>query len=189
MLGWRRRRAGRERGAIAVEAALVTPVILLLLFGVVEFGMYFKDSLAVSNAVRAGVRIASAEPRQSTFAADAAASVAREGSALSMAAVEELWVYRADKETGAPTTGSFDDCTECVKFTWDEATSSFTQNGGSWPATAHNACQGDSDRTHVGIYLRYRHPSSTNLIFNEISMGDYAVMSFEPIPEARGCKA
>ncbi|WP_420372033.1 TadE family protein [Pedococcus badiiscoriae] len=51
-----------DRGAAAVEAAIVTPLILLIVFGIMEFGMVFKDTLTVSTSVRAGARTASAEP-------------------------------------------------------------------------------------------------------------------------------
>ena len=49
-----RRRSG-DRGASAVEAAIVTPVVMAMLFGIIEFGFFFKDYLAVAAGVRAGV--------------------------------------------------------------------------------------------------------------------------------------
>ena len=39
------------------------PALLLLIVGLLEFGLAFKDQLAITSAVRAGARIASAEPR------------------------------------------------------------------------------------------------------------------------------
>ena len=45
----------------------------------IEFGLAFKDQLAMTSAVRAGARIASAEPRSATFATDAASQVATRG--------------------------------------------------------------------------------------------------------------
>ena len=106
-----------DRGVAAVEAAIVTPIFLLVVIGVIEFGLAFKDQLAVTSAVRAGARIASAEPRTTTFATDAAAQVAREGSALDMSNVQALWVYQADA-SGHPVGagGTFNSCaTNCVR--------------------------------------------------------------------------
>lgn len=188
----RRRRERRERGAVAVEAALVMPILVALVFGIVEFGMYFKDSLAVSNAVRAGVRIASAEPRIEHFATDAADSVAREATALSMGDVAELWVYQAD-DAGIPVgdTGRFQSCTSCVKYSWDAGAGSFREISDTWPHTAHNACipeEGGTDRRmSIGVYLRYRHESTTHLFMDEMEIRDHAVMKFEPIPVAKVC--
>lgn len=46
----------KERGAALVEAAFVYPLLFLAIFGVVEFGMAFKDYLSVSHAARDGAR-------------------------------------------------------------------------------------------------------------------------------------
>lgn len=56
-----RRRSG-ERGAVAVEAALVLPILLTLVFGIIEFSLVLRDQVAISSAVRVGARIASANP-------------------------------------------------------------------------------------------------------------------------------
>jgi hypothetical protein len=51
-----RRRSYRrdQRGAAVVEAALVLPAIIALLFGMLEMGLYFKDSLTVSEVTKDG---------------------------------------------------------------------------------------------------------------------------------------
>ena len=60
-VGWRGRmrsrveEGGSERGAVLVEAALVFPLFLLLLFGLIEFGFIFKDTQTIDNMTRAGV--------------------------------------------------------------------------------------------------------------------------------------
>src|SRR3712207_2963636 len=54
-----RRGPGRgERGAIAVEAALVTPLVLVMLIGMVEFSFALRDYVSVASAVRTGIRTA-----------------------------------------------------------------------------------------------------------------------------------
>jgi Flp pilus assembly protein TadG len=52
-------RRGRDRGAAAVEFALVVPVLITLIFGSLEFGLYFQARTMVENAAREGVRTAS----------------------------------------------------------------------------------------------------------------------------------
>lgn len=174
---------------MAVEAALVTPIFVLLVFGVIEFGMLFKDWLAVSSSVRAGTRMASAQPRVATYATDAAAEVAREASALDMDNVQALWVYKAAPD-GTPVGGggTFSTCSTCVRYTWDPSTQAFVEQSSSWPSTAQNACQGDPDRDILGVYLKIRHDAVTGFIFDGFDISEHTVMALEPIPAITGCK-
>jgi hypothetical protein len=187
----RRRLDGkRDRGVVAVEAAIITPIFILILIGVLEFGLVFKDQLAVTSAVRAGARIASAEPRLATFASDAADAVAHEGSALDMTQVQSLWVYKADT-SGHPigAGGTFSSCaTSCVQFTWSAAQSKFVQSSGSWPATSQDACYGEQDS--IGVYLSFKHDAVTNLIFNTMNLTSHTTMRLEPYAtvSGSGCK-
>jgi len=49
-------RVGREDGQALVEFALVLPLLLLLLFGIIEFGLALNRYLSLNDAVRAGAR-------------------------------------------------------------------------------------------------------------------------------------
>lgn len=53
-----RRRRGRraQRGVAAVEFALVLPVLLILLFGIIEMGLFLYDKAVITNASREGAR-------------------------------------------------------------------------------------------------------------------------------------
>ena len=51
------RRLRDERGASAVEFALILPLLVLLVLGIVEFGRGFQVSGTLSAAAREGVRV------------------------------------------------------------------------------------------------------------------------------------
>lgn len=56
---WRTRTNGRtERGAAAVEFALVIFPLLMVLFGIINFGYAFAQQIALDNAARQGARYA-----------------------------------------------------------------------------------------------------------------------------------
>lgn len=63
-----------ERGAAAVEFALVLPVFLLLVLGIITFGLIFKDYLGISHAAREGVRWAALGASQGEVDAKASAA-------------------------------------------------------------------------------------------------------------------
>lgn len=51
-----RLRKQNDRGAVAAEFALLLPVFLLILFGIIEFGMLMYGREVVTNAAREGAR-------------------------------------------------------------------------------------------------------------------------------------
>lgn len=55
----RRVRRGRlRRGAAVVEMAVVTPLLLMLMFGIIEFGWVFMVQETITNAAREAARVA-----------------------------------------------------------------------------------------------------------------------------------
>ena len=50
---WHRR---EERGSVVVEFALVLPILMLLLFGIIEFGRGYNAKIQLTSAVREGAR-------------------------------------------------------------------------------------------------------------------------------------
>jgi len=57
IFGTPNRRADRK-GTVSVEAALVMPLLIILLFGIIEFGFIFKDILLLHQIAREGARVA-----------------------------------------------------------------------------------------------------------------------------------
>lgn len=185
--GWSR----GERGSSAVEAAIVTPVIMTLFFGIIEMGFVFKDYLAVAGTVRAGVRMASANPRNISFAQMSADQVAKTGGAMNFKNVQELWVYKVTAtpaSSNLPTlkTDFANGCSPCVKFTWNNTTKKFVKSWDDWAASSQNACSTSPDR--VGVYLKLKHDAFTGLVFKTVSIAEANIMSLEPMPVLNGCK-
>jgi Flp pilus assembly protein TadG len=45
-----------QKGQALVEFAIVLPILLLLVFGIIQFGILFNNYLTLTDAVRAGAR-------------------------------------------------------------------------------------------------------------------------------------
>jgi Flp pilus assembly protein TadG len=45
-----------QKGAAAVEFAIVAPLLFIILFGIIEFGLLFFDKAIITNASREGAR-------------------------------------------------------------------------------------------------------------------------------------
>jgi Flp pilus assembly pilin Flp len=205
----RLRRRRNERGAAAVEAALITPILVLLVFGIIEFSFVLRDYQVVSSDVRAGARIASTgagsgpgtcesyvgappctngnAPALAQLAADA---IQREGSAMPPNAINYILVYKANDSglPGTATTMPANDCggaASCVKFTWVPAQSAFRYSSGTWNSTTISACfPGNTTNPldRVGVYVNTTHRMITGLFGSTLSIKDRTVMDFEPLP-------
>jgi Flp pilus assembly protein TadG len=62
----RQRSLRNRRGGAAVEAALVLPMIVMFLFGVLEYGRYIMTLQVMTNAAREGARFALAHTQPVT---------------------------------------------------------------------------------------------------------------------------
>jgi len=58
---FRRSGGDHERGQALVEFAMVMPIMLLLLFALVDFGRAFYSWLLITNAAREGARVAATQ--------------------------------------------------------------------------------------------------------------------------------
>lgn len=59
----RMKRRTNERGASALEFALVMPILVMLVFGIISFGFLFAQDLALGNAARQTARYSVVENR------------------------------------------------------------------------------------------------------------------------------
>jgi Flp pilus assembly protein TadG len=71
----RRHHIRNEEGQAFVEFALVAPILLLVLFGIIQFGIAFMHSVALTDAVRAGARKAAVSRTASDPSGAASAAV------------------------------------------------------------------------------------------------------------------
>jgi Flp pilus assembly protein TadG len=69
------RRSEREKGAIAVEMAILLPVLIVLLLGMMEFGRALNTQATLSHAARESVRVVAVtkDASKAKAAADGAA--------------------------------------------------------------------------------------------------------------------
>ncbi|WP_322921109.1 TadE/TadG family type IV pilus assembly protein [Nocardioides renjunii] len=73
------RKRTNERGAAAVEFALVVPLLFVLVFGMIDFGWAINRYAVINNAAREGVRLASLGTDSSEVAASVLDSLSDSG--------------------------------------------------------------------------------------------------------------
>jgi hypothetical protein len=217
-----RQRAARRRededGVVAVEAALITGLVFLLIFGILEFTFIGRDYVGVTSAARVGARIAStaadagpclAEETDEVpcpskmvpeLAQQAADEIGRTVSALDKDSIRHILVYKAN-QSGNPSVPreapTLEACvSECVAYKWYPGQDRFRYFQGGWNSSLIDACatsrksvDGSSGKLDtVGVKVVVDHNLMTGIFGRSMELSDHAVMKFEPLAN-KGCAA
>jgi hypothetical protein len=163
-------------------------------FGIIEYGFVFKDSLTVTSATRSGVRTAAALAKDPNYATQAASAVASAVGAVASDSPQILWIYKAgpngrpcvDQACATENANFSINCTVCYRYSWNAISKTWTDTGGtSWTALNQNACSSSSSTPDsVGVYLKANHKFFTSLFGSTKTLTDSTVMRLEPRPAA-----
>jgi hypothetical protein len=176
-----------DEGVTIVEAAFVLPVVIVMFFAIIEFGLLFAGISTTSSSTRAGARYASANFGVSSDRQVAANAIRDEVQAALSARTgldtpQILWIYHATA-TGTPVGGSFASCaTECFRYTWDAATQAFVVQGGGWanPDVCIDVVNPGLDS--IGVYLQVKHDLVSGFFMPNRIIQEHTVTRLEPIP-------
>jgi hypothetical protein len=192
----RRRRARGDRGAAMVEAAFITPVFALLIFGILEFGLTFRDYLTVANVSRDSARGASAYG-DDLYADYNIIQVAQQSSkGFRPNELQRLVIFDAGSVNGSirssshPAHGCLTGggipgvCNVYLAADLNRPKSDFgckspTALDGFWCPTGREVrASGPPD--YVGVYVKARHDFITGLFGPGMDLTDEIIMRIEP---------
>lgn len=202
--GWRGSRLGRvfhhrrprsETGAALVEAAIILPVLMVFLLGIIEFGLVYATGATATGSSRSGARLAAAsfgpgKATMSTQAANVANAVSADLTALSSAVPVGMVVYKVNGTDGSPSGGfpaknatMTGGCTSnCYRYTWNTSTKKMVASGGpGWTLSNADICQAASTAS-VGVWVLLRHNYLTQILGQYKFVTGLTVMRLEPIP-------
>jgi hypothetical protein len=175
-------RSGRRldsRGAVLVEAALVTPVVILVMMAIVDGGMLMLTLLSTDEVVGDGSRSAIVLRDEEDADARILDAIEPRLTGLRRSQVERIVIYRATGPDADPptacTTGpvSSSAADECSAY----APADFDKNWGDldcgWCPSDRN--EGD----YIGVWVRLNYDSVTGLM-GRATMTDRQVRMIEP---------
>jgi Flp pilus assembly protein TadG len=174
-----------DDGSALVEAAIVLPIVVLMIFGIVEIGFLFRSATIVSTSSRSGARLAAAQyggastvASQDNVMDNVRLTVEKD---LTSRASDDtpivLWIYKADVN-GNPPSGNFASCgSPCYVYTWNAGTGHFTKTSGTWTTAVACGLAHDS----VGVYVKATHlPIGFTSTFGAFNINERTVMRLEP---------
>jgi len=190
-----------ERGTTMVEAAFVTPVFLILIFGIIEMGFLFRNYLAVNNAGLSGARAASVAGDDPDTDFLIVRTVAHGVEAMGVENLDFIVVYSAD----SPAATVHPSCLhggsvtlKCNRFTKREFYLSLESSPGVktdwacasgavdrfWCPTDRNSQvpsgAGDPEIDYVGVYVQANHQYLTGFFGSETKLSSDRVIRLEP---------
>jgi len=133
-------RAAPRRGTSTVELAMVAPLLIFLLFGIIEFGLMVKDLVGVNQAAREGARCAAVGATPATLDTRIAAAAPT----INGANLQKTYEYRA----------------------FDEASGTW----GDWQALADDGVENTAETgDQIRISIQYPHQLVTGGLFAGIA--------------------
>jgi hypothetical protein len=175
---------------VSVEAALIMPLVLLLTFGIVEFGTYWNTGHTVNEAARSGARLGATKARELGYADDMVAVITERLSGINTDAIQYLTIYKADPVTGDPVTGDVLTCTEdCYRYSWNITEDEFVADGtAEWPALEQSACGTTGHNDYVGVYLEADWTSPSGIFGDSRTVSETSIVRLEPVPLTELCE-
>jgi Flp pilus assembly protein TadG len=200
------RRRARERGQGLVEFAMLVPVFLLLLLGILEFGLAFDHAMTINYATREGARggAAFASGNETTMICGSSVDVDKHivaavqrvldapGSQVDTDRIAEIRIYRA-AANGTQVGSSANVWTYAAGAgpAVDGENLDFQASTTNWNAcTRNNAWNGTTAPDSIGVSIRYSYAFATPLasifgFFGEsggatLAINDRTVMALNP---------
>ncbi len=190
------RRQG-ERGNALVEAVIVIPLLMLLTFGGIEFGIGFSQKGGLESVARAGARVAAtltdadcipgaagcrAVSPHTEIGVVTASAVNAALAQTSLPELDDLYIYQVDAN-GRASGFSGSACTggDCIHVTANASHNAFDLGtlSGSWDKADRNACELNADRVGVTVVGTFKF--LTRLVGSgNVTLKETAVLQLEP---------
>lgn len=182
-----------DRGAVMVELAIISIVLLYLIAGIADFGLAWRDKLTVENATRAGARTASNLGADRSADYNLLQSVKAALADLPRANIHRVVVFPSDS-TGTPSSAcrtnplpvvgqtcnvySADQLFDLTPADFTGSTCSGTAPDRFWCPTGRVTAQATAD--YLGVWVEIHRDRMTDLLPGQTTIRSTSVMRLEP---------
>lgn len=189
----RGRRRRNEIGAVLAEAALITPIFLLLLFGILEWGYAFLDRSTVKNTSLVAARVASSEGSNPSADYNVLQAAKKAAAGMRRGDIDMIVVYKATNANATVPTpcltssSAGSSCNRYLPADLDRPQSDFGVCGATAPdqywcpttrKTAVNGSNGPPD--YIGVYVQATHKNITGLFGSTYVFKTDTIIRIEP---------
>jgi Flp pilus assembly protein TadG len=183
-----------QRGAAMVEFAIILPLVLLLTFGLIDFGFAFADAAGIKSAGRSGARIGSALSKQSGQLRSIIAAVNSGLGNSTRAQATELIVYAARPQgfsapnscTQGTTAGASSMCfDQIIPANAPDIFNPSSADLDAWDGAVHfqDACPANGTTVSawkLSVTVKANYPFLTRFIGANVKLHETVVIDLEP---------
>lgn len=199
-----------DRGAALVETALVAPILILILLGILEFGWLYRDQLTANDAVANAARLGSLQGAKNLETGENADYVMMRSLREATASFDpEYWdniiIFKAQSSAAGPPLdqvpaackgGNSNNAADCNAYDPYEAFLA-VQNGDAdyfrCQSAGDPACGWDPEDPdarsdgpdaleidYVGVYIKVDRPSLTGFFSDRVTIEEASIVRIEP---------
>ncbi|HEY6628125.1 MAG TPA: TadE/TadG family type IV pilus assembly protein [Acidimicrobiia bacterium] len=179
-----KRAGGRQRGSSLVEAALVFPLLILVIIGIMEIGLAFKDYLTVSYVSREAARVGALAGNDANADCAILRGIGTVATSRDLNRITSVQIFKAGTNgaQGATNVATFHggDPSKChvpaqVGDTW-------TINPVGWVATTRKTTVGSTALDLIGVRIIMTHDWVTNFppFTGTINIDESTITRLEP---------
>ena len=180
-----------ERGAAMVEFAIILPLVLLLTFGLIDFGFAFADAAGIKSAGRSGARIGSALSKQPGQLQSIVAAVNSGLLNSTRAQATELMVYAAPPQSfsapsSCPPSGASSLCfDQVIPANAPDHFAPTAADLANWDNNVHfeDACPAVGNHVTAWkllVTVKANYPFLTKLVGSNLTLHETVVIDLEP---------
>jgi hypothetical protein len=174
----------RQQGATIIEAAIVFPLLILIIMGILEIGLAFKDYLTVSYISREAARVgalAGDDADADCAILEAIGTVATGGD---LARISSIQIFKADVNgaQGVTNYAVFDGGDPSLCNVPAQPSDTWTINPIGWVATSRQTVVGVDPLDIIGVRIIMTHDWITNFMpfRGSITIDESTITRLEP---------
>jgi len=173
-----------QRGATIVEAALVFPILILIIMGILEIGLAFKDYLTVSYISREAARVGALAGDDADADCSILKAIGTVATASDLAKISSIQIYKASVNgtQGVTNFAIFEGGDPSLCNVPAQPSDSWEINPVGWPATSRQAAVGDDALDIIGVRVIMTHNWVTNFVpfRGSITIDESTITRLEP---------
>jgi Flp pilus assembly protein TadG len=192
-----------DSGAILAEAALITPLFIVIIFGILEFGGLFRDYLTLSNTATVATRQAAISGDSSSADGEILNAIRKASRAVPRNQIELIVIWHATGPTdtvpavcksGTPVAGTAPNFTGACNVYKNTGTQWWTYNATNlstctvsspqkfWCPTDRKTAVKDNAGAgpdYLGVYIKLEHPWITGLFGQSVTIDTTSITKLE----------